>query len=150
MAAARRAAAGRAGDGDEARDVLAAEEFGVPAADPGLHREEAYDVLAAEEFGVPAPVPGLRGEEAHDVLAAEEFAVPAPSLHSGPVLLPDDPTGIPEPHDVLAAEEFAMPAPPPPSSPARAEGERPRAPRAGVVVLGAALVLVTRRALRRR
>jgi len=29
----------------------------------------------------------------------------------GPVVLPDDPTGIAEPHDVLAAEEFALPAP---------------------------------------
>jgi hypothetical protein len=52
-------------------------------------------------------------EPVHDVLAAEEFAVPAPdpSLHHGPVVLPDDPSGIDEPHDVLAAEEFAMPAP---------------------------------------
>src|SRR4051794_31492496 len=148
MAAARRAPAGRAGEGEEARDVLAAEEFGVPAPDTRLHREEAHDVLAAEEFAVPAPVPGLRGEGAHDVLAAEEFAVPAPSLHSGPVLLPDDPTGIPEPHDVLAAEEFAMPAPPP-SSRARAGG-RPQAPRTGLVVLGAGVVLVLRRALHRR
>jgi hypothetical protein len=53
-------------------------------------------------------------EPARDVLAAEAFAVPAPdpSLHHGPVVLPDDPTGIAEPHDVLAAEEFAMPAAP--------------------------------------
>jgi hypothetical protein len=53
------------------------------------------------------------GEQAHDVLAAEAFAMPAPDpdLHHGPVLLPDDPTGAPEPHDVLAAEEFPMPAP---------------------------------------
>ena len=36
---------------------------------------------------------------------------PDPDLHHGPVLLPEDPTGVPEPHDVLAAEEFAMPAP---------------------------------------
>jgi hypothetical protein len=47
------------------------------------------DVLAAEEFVVPAPDPGLRperlelptdlvGGEARDVLAAEEFAMPAP------------------------------------------------------------------------
>lgn len=52
-------------------------------------------------------------ESAHDVLAAEAFAVPArdPDLNAGPVLLPDDPTGIAEPHDVLAAEEFPMPAP---------------------------------------
>jgi hypothetical protein len=53
------------------------------------------------------------GEQAHDVLAAEAFAMPAsdPDLHHGPVLLPEDPTGVPEPHDVLAAEEFPMPAP---------------------------------------
>ena len=51
-------------------------------------------------------------EPAHDVLAAEAFAMPAPDprLHHGPVVLPDDPTGIAEPHDVLAAEEFAMPS----------------------------------------
>src|SRR2546421_10168783 len=51
-------------------------------------------------------------EPARDVLAAEAFAVPAadPDLHHGPVVPPDDPTGIAEPHDVLAAEEFAMPA----------------------------------------
>ena len=51
-------------------------------------------------------------EPAHDVLAAEAFAVPAPDpeLRHGPVVLPDDPTGIAEPHDILAAEEFAMPA----------------------------------------
>lgn len=51
-------------------------------------------------------------EPAHDVLAAEAFAVPAgdPSLKQGPVVLPDDPSGISEPHDILAAEEFAMPA----------------------------------------
>jgi hypothetical protein len=50
-------------------------------------------------------------EAAHDVLAAEAFAMPAPdpSLHHGPVVLPEDPTGIAEPHDVLAAEEFPMP-----------------------------------------
>ena len=47
------------------------------------------DVLAAEEFGVPAPDRALRpenlelpsdlvGEEPRDVLAAEEFAMPAP------------------------------------------------------------------------
>jgi hypothetical protein len=73
--------------------------------------EPAHDVLAAEEFGMPAPDPAL--EPAHDVLAAEEFGMPAPdpALHHGPVALPEDPTGIAEPHDVLAAEEFAMPAP---------------------------------------
>jgi hypothetical protein len=50
---------------------------------------EAVDVLAAEEFGVPAPDPALRPEKLvlppdpvadrpHDVLAAEEFAMPSP------------------------------------------------------------------------
>jgi hypothetical protein len=54
------------------------------------HNEPApVDVLAAEEFGVPAPDPALRPEklilppdlvadEPHDVLAAEEFAMPSP------------------------------------------------------------------------
>jgi hypothetical protein len=77
-------------DHDPAHDVLAAEEFGMPAPDPALHRDAAHDILAAEEFGVPTRDPGL---------------------HHGPVTLPDDPSGIAEPHDVLAAEEFAMPAP---------------------------------------
>ena len=51
--------------------------------------EPATDVLAAEEFGVPAPDPGLCpedlalptdlvGDEPRDVLVAEEFAMPAP------------------------------------------------------------------------
>ncbi|MDQ6835237.1 MAG: hypothetical protein M3016_03530, partial [Actinomycetota bacterium] len=85
----------------------------------------AHDVLAAEEFVLPASDPKLHPESAHDVLAAEEFAVPAhdPDLqHHGPVALPSDPTGIVEAHDVLAAEEFALPAPPPthPSRPGRA------------------------------
>jgi hypothetical protein len=97
---------------DDAHDVLAAEEFGVPAPDPALHRDQAHDVLAAEAFVVPAPDPRLHREEVHDVLAAEEFGVPAPdpAIGHGPVTLPDVPTGTTEPHDVLAAEEFAMPA----------------------------------------
>jgi hypothetical protein len=97
---------------DDAHDVLAAEEFGVPAPDPALHRDEAHDVLAADEFVLPAPDPALHRSQPHDVLAAEEFVVPAPdpAIHRGPVALPDDPSGIAEPHDVLAAEEFAMPA----------------------------------------
>ena len=76
--------------------------------------ESAHDVLAAEEFVVPAPDPQLHHELAHDVLAAEEFVVPTydPELHQhGPVSLPEDPSGVQEPHDVLAAEEFALPAP---------------------------------------
>jgi hypothetical protein len=97
---------------DGPHDVLAAEEFVVPARDPGLHGDEPHDVLAAEEFVVPAPDPGLHGSKPHDVLAAEEFELGAadPALHHGPVVLPPDPSGISEPHDVLAAEEFAVPA----------------------------------------
>ncbi len=56
-------------------DVLAAEEFGVPAPDPALHHgpvslpgdptgiAEPHDVLAAEEFAMPAPGPGGAGVE---------------------------------------------------------------------------------------
>ncbi|MDE3131984.1 MAG: hypothetical protein KGL16_12610 [Acidobacteriota bacterium] len=55
----------------------------------GRLEEAATDVLAAEEFGVPAPDPAFRpedldlptdlvGGEQRDVLAAEEFAMPAP------------------------------------------------------------------------
>jgi hypothetical protein len=55
---------------ERAHDVLAAEEFGVGVADPGLHHgpitlpddptgiAEPHDVLAAEEFAMPAPRPG--------------------------------------------------------------------------------------------
>jgi hypothetical protein len=54
-------------------DILAAEEFVLPAGDPGLHSHgplklpddptgivEPHDVLAAEEFAMPAPRPGGR------------------------------------------------------------------------------------------
>lgn len=51
---------------EPATDVLAAEEFGVPAPDPAL---------TPEELTLPAD---LVGSEARDVLAAEEFAMPAP------------------------------------------------------------------------
>jgi hypothetical protein len=77
------------------RDVLAAEEFALPAPDPRLHQDEARDVLAAEAFVMPAPDPRLR-------------------MHSQPLTLPpdpQDPAGVEPAHDVLAAEEFAMPAP---------------------------------------
>jgi hypothetical protein len=97
---------------DGPHDVLAAEEFVVPAPDPGLHVDQPHDVLAAEEFVVPARDPGLNVERPHDVLAAEEFELGAadPALHHGRVIPPPDPSGIAEPHDVLAAEEFAVPA----------------------------------------
>jgi hypothetical protein len=53
--------------GDEpATDILAAEEFGVPAPDPAF---------TPEELTLPAD---LVGSEPRDVLAAEEFAMPAP------------------------------------------------------------------------
>jgi hypothetical protein len=58
----------------DARDVLAAEAFAVPSADPSLrHRPIA---LPDDPTGIAEP---------HDVLAAEEFAMPAPrqSLGSG-------------------------------------------------------------------
>ena len=60
----------------------------------GPPQDSVHDVLAAEEFGVPAPDPVLRHQpvtlpgdptgiaEAHDVLAAEEFAIPSyPGAH---------------------------------------------------------------------
>ncbi len=88
-------------DRDEpATDVLAAEEFGVPAADPSVREDlPAVDVLAAEEFAVPAPDPALRpetldlpadlvGDEPRDVLAAEEFAMPAPDEAHEPPPVP--------------------------------------------------------------
>ncbi len=54
-------------------DVLAAEEFGVPAPDPALHPENL--VLP----------PDLVAQKPHDVLAAEEFPMPSPDeAHSPP------------------------------------------------------------------
>lgn len=56
--------------------------------------DEPHDVLAAEQFAMPAPEAALHGvpvqlppepnasEEPHDVLAAEEFAMPAPPSHA--------------------------------------------------------------------
>jgi hypothetical protein len=85
--------------------------------------------------------------EAHDVLAAEAFAVPTPdpTLRHDPVVLPEDPTGIPEPHDVLAAEEFPMPSPV--RSAGRGQAARSRAARRGgaVAALGVLLGLILRR-----
>lgn len=55
--------------------------------------EEAHDVLAAEQFAMPAPQAAWHSgplelppepnpsDEPHDVLAAEEFAMPAPPPH---------------------------------------------------------------------
>jgi hypothetical protein len=77
--------------------------------------ERPHDVLAAEEFGMPAPDPLLHVvhvEPARDVLAAEEFGMPAedPALRRTPLTLPEEPYPAAAPHDVLAAEEFAVPA----------------------------------------
>ena len=57
--------------------------------------ESPHDVLAAEEFGMPAPDPDLRGPaklpedpngdaNPHDVLATEEFPMPAVHRASAP------------------------------------------------------------------
>jgi hypothetical protein len=95
-------------------------------------------------------------EPAHDVLAAEAFAVPAPDphLHHGPVVLPDDPTGIAEPHDVLAAEEFAMPAAWPPRGSGALTGRPESSGRlqrgAAALLLLVALAMIRRRRQRSR
>ncbi len=56
---------------DAARDVLAAEAFALPSADPTLRHQPI--TLPEDPTGI---------AEAHDVLAAEEFAMPAPRLSS--------------------------------------------------------------------
>jgi hypothetical protein len=126
----------------------------MPEQNPKPAEESAHDILAAEEFAVGDSDPRLHREPAHDVLAAEEFAVGAfdPVLHHhGPIALPGDPTGIPEPHDVLAAEEFAMPAPksrghatPQPSTGGVLERQGP----ARLIALGALALLALRRVRR--
>jgi len=67
---------------EPAHDVLAAEAFAVPAADPALRERqvrlpedpsgiaEAHDILAAEEFAMPAPTPGSRLGRSRAALAA--------------------------------------------------------------------------------
>jgi hypothetical protein len=89
----------------------------------GTDAEAPKDVLAAEEFAMPAPDPALisestvlpsdpEGDAPKDVLAAEEFAMPAPDPALTPenLNLPSDLVGE-QPREVLAAEEFAMPSP---------------------------------------
>jgi hypothetical protein len=58
--------------------------------------DEPHDVLAAEEFAMPAPEEAIHGrplvlppdptgiEEPHDILAAEQFAMPAPPRRREP------------------------------------------------------------------
>jgi hypothetical protein len=72
---------------EEAHDVLAAEAFAVPTADPSLRHEpitlpddptgigEPHDVLAAEEFAMPAPRPTTSPASAASRIGAK---VPAP------------------------------------------------------------------------
>ena len=117
-----------------------------------------HDILAAEEFVVPAPDPALHEQSAneespHDVLAAEEFVVPAPDpvLHHEPLTLPpdpDDPAGVEPPHDVLAAEEFAVPAPPQGAPSEPADSSRTRWPLR--VAVAAAVVLACGAAVKLR
>ena len=57
---------------EDARDVLAAEAFAVPSADPSLRHRPI--TLPDDPTGIAEP---------HDVLAAEEFAMPAPRSSSG-------------------------------------------------------------------
>jgi hypothetical protein len=57
---------------EPAHDVLAAEEFAVPAPDPSLHHGPVR--LPDDPAGIAEP---------HDVLAAEEFAMPAASPSAG-------------------------------------------------------------------
>lgn len=91
-------------------------------------------------------------EPAHDILAAEAFAVPGPdpSLRHGPVVLPEDPSGIAEPHDILAAEEFAMPVGRPARTPrgALGRGSGPKVSLGAIAAAGLAALAASR--LRRR
>jgi hypothetical protein len=58
---------------EQAHDVLAAEAFAVPTADPSLRHQPIN--LPDDPSGIAEP---------HDVLAAEEFAMPAPREPSSP------------------------------------------------------------------
>jgi hypothetical protein len=111
-----------------------------------------HDILAAEEFGMPAPDPLLHVvhvEPAHDVLAAEEFGMPAedPALRRTPVRLPEEPYPAAAAHDVLAAEEFAMPAGRvgPPAGPVERAGGVGRLAAGAVAALAGAALVIRRR-----
>ncbi len=58
---------------EEAHDILAAEAFAVPQADPTIHPRPV--VLPEDPTGI---------LEAHDILAAEEFAMPSVRPHAEP------------------------------------------------------------------
>jgi uncharacterized protein (TIGR03382 family) len=112
--------------------------------------QEARDVLAAEEFPMGSGDPELA--PVHDVLAAEEFPLGSgdPGLHHGPFAPPADPSGIEEPHDVLAAEEFAVPAGPLEPGPGGVVTKgRVTAGTGALLAAGAAVFSVLRRRRRR-
>src|SRR3954447_16017818 len=96
----------RPAEGDEAHDVLAAEEFPPPAGADADTVEARAHRLPPDPPGDPAP---------HDVLAAEEFPPPASAdantVEARAHRLPPDPSGDASPHDVLAADEVPPPAP---------------------------------------
>jgi hypothetical protein len=134
----------RPSEGDEAHDVLAAEEFPPPAGADA-------DTVEARAHRLPPDPSGERGP--HDVLAAEEFPAPA-TADADTVMarahrLPPDPSGEASAHDVLAAEEW----PPPAHADVSPFGLDPGSPTPGwrpaAFALGAALgVLVVLRRLR--
>src|SRR3954447_3635049 len=130
----------RPSEGDEAHDVLAAEEFPPPAGADADTVEARAHRLPPDPSGDASP---------HDVLAAEEFPPPASAdantVEARAHRLPPDPSGDPSPHDVLAAGEVPPPAhadvPPCGRDPgSRAPGWRPAAFAAGAV-LGLLVVL---------
>jgi len=82
---------------DSAHDVLAADMFAMPAADPDLHHgpirppedplgiQEPHDVLAAEEFPMPAARPAAEG--GMSLMRASEAASSARLASIGALLL---------------------------------------------------------------
>ncbi len=69
-------------DTEPAHDILAAEEFGMPAADPDLQHGP---VVVPED-------PSTPGEPPHDVLAAEQFAMPAVHQAHPPAVIESGPS----------------------------------------------------------
>lgn len=67
---------------EPAHDILAAEEFGMPAADPDLHHGP---VVLPDD-------PSTPDEPPHDVLAAEQFAMPAVHHAAPPALAEGGPS----------------------------------------------------------
>jgi hypothetical protein len=80
-----------------AHDVLAAEEFALPAPDPSISHPPV--VLPEDPSGIAEP---------HDVLAAEEFALPACPPHPGGPLLGPPPGGSRPPGVILGFVTVVM------------------------------------------